>query len=87
MRAQWTDQQSILAMVGTSETSIMRSQQQQILANDTASFKAPSETPRHQDVMKRVCKGLNNIALHAMAMEPFDPEDFKDMWIRGCPKN
>jgi hypothetical protein len=62
--------------------------EQQILANDIASFKAPSETPGHQDVMKRVCKHLSDIAGHAMVMYPYDdPEIFKDMWIRGCPKN
>jgi hypothetical protein len=56
----------------------------QIFANDIAFFKAPSETPGHQDVMKRVCKHLSNIAGQAMVR---DPENFKDMWIRGCPKN
>ncbi len=66
--------------------SIRNSQKQQILANDIASFKAPSETPGHQDVMKRVCKHLSDIAGHAMVMHPYDPENFKDMWIRGCPK-
>jgi len=59
----------------------------QIIANDVAFFKAPSETPGHQDVMKRVCKHLSNIAGHAMVRDPYDPENFKDMWIRGCPKN
>jgi hypothetical protein len=71
----------------TSEPSIRNSRKQQILANDIASFKAPSETPGHQDVMKRVCQHLSDIAGHAMVMHPYDPENFKDMWIRGCPKN
>jgi hypothetical protein len=63
---------------------IRNSQKEQIiLANDIASFKAPSETPVHQDVMKRVCNHLSDIARHAMAMNHYDP----DMWIRGCPKN
>jgi hypothetical protein len=74
------------------EPSIRNSQLDQILANDIASFKAPSETPGHQAVMKRICKHLSEIAAHAMVMgshdpENFDPENFKDMWIRGCPKN
>jgi hypothetical protein len=69
------------------EPSIRNSQKQQILANDIASFKAPSETPGHQDVMKRVCNHLSDIAGHAMVMDPYDPENFKDMWTRGCPKN
>jgi hypothetical protein len=69
------------------EPSIRNSQKQQILANDIASFKAPSETPGHQDVMKRVCNHLSDIAGHAMLIDPYDPENFKDMWIRGCPKN
>jgi hypothetical protein len=65
--------------------------EQQMLANDIASFKAPSETPGHQDVMKRVCNHLSEIAAKAIMMhlcdpDP-DPENFKDMWIRGCPKN
>jgi hypothetical protein len=63
-----------------------RRQKQQILANDVASFKAASETPAHQDVMKRVCKHLSDIAGHAIVMD-YDPENFKDMWIRGRPKN
>jgi hypothetical protein len=62
----------------------LRKRKQQILANDIASFKAPSETPGHQDVMKRVCKELSDIAGDAMVMYP---EAFKEMWIRGCPKN
>jgi hypothetical protein len=63
------------------------SRKEQLLANDIAFFKAPSETPGHQDVMKRVCKYLSDIAGHAMVMHPDDLENFKDMWIRGCPRN
>jgi hypothetical protein len=69
-----------------SEPSIWNIRNQRILANDIASFKAPSETPGHQNVMKRVCKHLSDIAGHAMEKAGF-PENFKDMWIRGCPKN
>ncbi len=69
------------------EPSLRTSQGQQILANDIASFKAPSETPGHQDVMKRVCKHLSDIAGHTMVMYLDDPENFKYMWIRGCPIN
>jgi hypothetical protein len=74
-----------LVWEGISESSIRSSRKQQILANDIASFKAPSETPGHQDVMKRVCNHLSAIAGHAMPVD--DPENFKDMWIRGYPKN
>jgi hypothetical protein len=69
------------------EPSFWIRRKQRILANDIASFKAPSETPGHQDVMKSVRNHLSNIAGQAMVMHPHDPEDFKDMWIRGCPKN
>jgi hypothetical protein len=70
------------------EPTIRNSQKQPILANDIASFKAPSETPGHQDVMKRVCKHLIDVTRHAMVMVDFDYHPkLKDMWIRGCPKN
>jgi len=71
------------------EPSIGNSPKQQILANDIASFKAPSETPGHQDVMKRVCKHLSDFACRDMGMicTDDDAENLKDMWIRGCPKN
>jgi len=59
----------------------------QVLANDIASFKAPSETPGHQDVMERVCSNLRLIALCVMLRDDYFCENFKDMWIRGCPKN
>ncbi len=93
MRSQWDDRwmvpQTDLLWEEISESSIRNSQKWQILANDIASFKAPSETPGHQDVMKRVCNHLSEIAGHAMTMRCYDPdpENFKDMWIRGCPKN
>jgi hypothetical protein len=75
-----------LVLKEMSEPSIRNSQKEQILANDIASFKAPSETPGHQDVMKRVCKHLSDIALLTMVNVDYDHEDIKDMWIRGCPK-
>jgi hypothetical protein len=68
------------------EPSVRTSREQQILANDIAFFKAPSETPGHQEVMKRICNHLVGIAGHAMFMKDC-PESVKDMWIRGCPKN
>ncbi len=68
------------------EPSVRRSQEQQILANDIAFFKAPIETPGHQEVMKRICNHLVGIAGHAMSVN--DCREFlKDMWIGGCPKN
>jgi len=68
------------------EPSVRTSQQQQILANDIAFFKAPLETPGHQEVMKRICNHLVRIAGHAMSVDDC-PEFLKDMWIGGCPKN
>jgi len=85
MRGQWNDEWVELPLE-ISEPSTRTSQGWQILANDIASFKAPSETPGHQDVMKRVCKNLSDVALTGMATHD-DRENFKDMWIRGCPKN
>jgi hypothetical protein len=67
------------------EPSGRRSQEQQILANDIAFFKAPLETPGHQ-VMKRICNHLVGIAGHAMSVKDC-PEFLKDMWIGVCPKN
>jgi hypothetical protein len=92
MRSQWDDRwmvpQTDLLWEEISESSIRNSQKWQILANDIASFKAPSETPGHQDVMKRVCKHLIDVTRHAMVMVDFDYHPkLKDMWIRGCPKN
>jgi uncharacterized protein HemX len=85
MREQW----DIVSMIDIFEEMLEPSMRrmQQILANDMASLKAPSETPQHQDVMKRVCKHLSDIAHFAMAVHDSDPENFKDMWIRGCPKS
>jgi hypothetical protein len=87
----WRALEAILVLEPITERSIRNSQKKKILANDIASFKAPSETPGHQDVMKRVCNHLSRIAGHAMTMHRYDPdpdpENFKDMWIRGCPKN
>ncbi len=66
----------------------MESNDLEKLANYIAFFKAPSETPGHQDVMKRLCNHLRDNAAHAMVMPPYDPENFKDMWIsRACAKN
>ncbi|KAH9574019.1 hypothetical protein CY35_01G032700 [Sphagnum magellanicum] len=68
------------------EPSVWTSQEQQILANDIAFFKAPLETPGHQEVMKRICNHLVGIAGHAMLVN--DCHEFlKDMWIGGHPKN
>jgi hypothetical protein len=68
------------------EPSVRTSQEQQILANDIAFFKAPSETPGHQEVMKRICNHLVGIAGHATSVNDC-PEFLKDMWIVRCPKN
>jgi hypothetical protein len=68
------------------EPSVRTSQEQQILANDIAFFKAPLETPGHQEVMKRICNHLVGIAGHAMSVKNC-PEFLKDMWIGGRPKN
>jgi hypothetical protein len=68
------------------EPSVRTSQEQQILANDIAFFKAPLETPGHQEVMKRICNHLVGIAGHAMSVKDC-PEFLKDMWIGGRPKN
>jgi hypothetical protein len=67
------------------EPTVRASQEQQILANDIAFFKAPLETPGHQEVMKRICNHLVGIAGRAMVKDC--PEFLKDMWIAGCPKN
>jgi len=68
------------------EPSVRASQEQQVLANDIAFFKAPLETPGHREVMKRICKHLVYIAGRAMLVNDW-PEFLKDMWIGGCPKN
>ncbi|CAM6045627.1 unnamed protein product [Sphagnum compactum] len=91
MRGQWNDMWAVSPKdqvweEGT-EPFFRNSRKQQILANDIASFKAPSETPGHQEVMKTVCKHLSDVAHHAMVIYPDETENCKDMWIRGCPKN
>jgi hypothetical protein len=61
------------------------SQDQQVLANDIASFKATSESPGHQEVIKRVCNHFVGFAHGAMEdMMKFHPQDnVKEMWIGG----
>jgi hypothetical protein len=57
-------------------------QEQQILANDVASFKATSESPGHQEVIKRVCShfvGMAHRAMEGMVNRP--SQRLKDMWI------
>jgi hypothetical protein len=68
------------------QPSVRTSQEQQILANDIAFFKAPLETPGHQEVMKRICNHLVGIARYAMSVKDC-PEFLKDMWIGGRSKN
>jgi len=91
MRSQWDDRSMVRRMDllwdGMSEPSIRDSPNWLVLANDIASFKAPSGTPGHQDVMERVCSNLRLIALCAMLRDDYFCENYKDMWIRGCPKN
>jgi hypothetical protein len=84
----WDDQLNMKLWNGLwpREPSVRASQEQQILANDIAFFKAPLETPGHQEVMKRICNHLVGIARHAMSVKDC-PEFLKDMWIAGCPKN
>jgi len=63
-------------------------QEQQILANDVASFKATSESPGHQEVIKRICSHFVGIAHCVMEdMAAFDSQQFKDMWIGGHLKS
>jgi hypothetical protein len=85
MSGQWNYSWTGEPLEEMSETST-KTRQMQVLANDIASFKAPSETPGHQNVMKMVCKNLSELALCGMVKHD-DRENFKDMWIRGCPKN
>jgi hypothetical protein len=64
--------------------SFMGSEEQQILANDIASFKATSESPGHQEVIKRVCNYLVSIAHIAMDdIMKLHPQFAKEMWIAG----
>jgi hypothetical protein len=64
--------------------SFMGSEGQQILANDIASFKATSESPGHQEVIKRVCNYFVSIAHIAMDdIMNLHPQFAKEMWIAG----
>jgi hypothetical protein len=69
-----------------SERCVRKSWEEQILAKDIASFKAPSETPGHQEVMKRVCNHFVTATCVAMVMDGV-PEYLKDICIGGCPQN
>jgi hypothetical protein len=63
-------------------------QEQQILANDVASFKATSESPGHQEVIKRICSDFVGMARCVMEdMAVFDSQQLKDMWIGGHLKS
>ncbi len=58
-------------------------QEQQILANDVVS-KATSESPGHQEVIKRVCSHFVGTAHRAIeAMVNLHSQCLKDMWIGG----
>ncbi len=87
---EWDDELNIETWnnlwVSMCEPSVRTSQEQQILANDIAFFKAPLETPGHQEVMKRISNHLVGIAGCAMLVDHY-PEFLKDMWIGGRPKN
>ncbi|CAM6021217.1 unnamed protein product [Sphagnum balticum] len=63
----------------------LESQEQQILANDIASFKATSESPGHQEVIKRVCNYFVGIAHEALEdmINHHPQKNVKDMWIGG----
>ncbi len=59
-------------------------QEQQILANDVASFKATSESPGRQEVIKRVCSHFVGMAHRVMeVMVSLHSQCLKDMWIGG----
>ncbi len=59
-------------------------EEDRILANDIASFKATSETPGHQEVIKRVCNYFVSIAHLAMDdIMKLHPQFAKEMWIAG----
>ncbi|CAK9857314.1 unnamed protein product [Sphagnum jensenii] len=63
-------------------------QEQQILANDVASFKATSESPGHQEVIKRICSHFVGMAHCVMEdIAAFDSQQLKDMWIGGHLKS
>jgi hypothetical protein len=62
----------------------MEGEEHQILANDIASFKATSESPGHQEVIKRVCNYFVSIAHVAMDdIMKLHPQFAKEMWIAG----
>ncbi len=64
------------------------SQEQQILANDVASFKATSESPGHQEMIKRICSHFVGMAHCVMEnMRALDSQHLKDMWIGGHLKS
>jgi hypothetical protein len=69
-------------------------QEQQILANDVASFKATSESPGHQEVIKRICShfvGMAHCVMEDMARwvmeDMYGSQQLKDMWIGGHLKS
>jgi hypothetical protein len=64
--------------------SVMESEEQQILANDIASFKATSESPGHQEVIRRICNYFVSIARVAMDdIMKLYPQLAEEMWIAG----
>jgi hypothetical protein len=57
---------------------------QSLMENDIASFKATSESPGHQEVIKRVCNYFVSIAHVAMDdIMKLHPQFTKEMWIGG----
>ncbi|CAK9189659.1 unnamed protein product [Sphagnum troendelagicum] len=57
-------------------------QEQRILANDVTSFKATSKSPRHQEVIKRICSHF--VGFSCCVMEDtavYHSQQLKDMWI------
>jgi len=63
-------------------------QEQEILANDVASFKAASESPGHKEVIKRICSHFVGMAHCVMEdMAAFFSQQLKDMWIGGHLKS
>jgi hypothetical protein len=63
---------------------VYETEEDRILANDIASFKATSETPGHQEVIKRVCNYFVSIAHEAMDdIMKLHPQFAKEMWVAG----